>query len=173
MQQFIGSLCTWIERRVWCLQPKKRERKKKEKKRKRLLSFAFSSVIKFRYLDSYRKLPKSSLGIPCLHQWHALSGSPVARTVINTATIMNHGGKAKLALRQIMEYNLRCRGKKDGFPTWKGSCWLCNGYVEPFLPRNDVCNIKYMFFKGHNNQEKQILIFFLFLCPCRSRLHLF
>ena len=60
----------------------KGEREKK-KKRKRLLSFAFSSAIKFRYLDSYRKLPKSSLGIPCPHQWHALSGSPVARTVIN------------------------------------------------------------------------------------------
>ena len=61
----------------------KREREKKKKKRKRLLSFAFSSAIKFRYLDSYRKLPKSSLGIPCPHQWHALFGSPVARTVIN------------------------------------------------------------------------------------------
>ena len=42
---------------------------------------------------------------------------------------------------------------------------LCNGYAEPFLPRNDVCNIKYMFFKGHNNQEKQILIFFCFYAP--------
>ena len=82
MQRFIGSLCTWIERRLWSLQPKKREREKK-KKRKRLLSFAFSIAIKFRYLDSYRKLPKSSLGIPCPHQWHALFGLPVARTVIN------------------------------------------------------------------------------------------
>ena len=62
---------------------KKEREKKKKKKRKRLLSFAFSSAIKFRYLDSYRKLPKSSLGIPCPHQWHALFGSPVARTVIN------------------------------------------------------------------------------------------
>ena len=42
---------------------------------------------------------------------------------------------------------------------------LCNGCAEPFLPRNDVCNIKYMFFKGHNNQEKQILIFFCFYAP--------
>jgi len=42
---------------------------------------------------------------------------------------------------------------------------LCNDYAEPFLPRNDICNIKYMFFKGHNNQEKQILIFFCFYAP--------
>ena len=42
---------------------------------------------------------------------------------------------------------------------------LCNGCAEPFLPRNDVCNIKYMFFKGHNNQEKQILIFVCFYAP--------
>ena len=83
MQRFIGSLCTWIERRLWCLQQKRERERKKKKKRKRLLSFAFSSAIKFRYLDSYRKLPKSSLGIACPHQWHALFGSPVARTVIN------------------------------------------------------------------------------------------
>ena len=124
---------------------KERERKKK-RKRKRLLSFAFSSAIKFLYLDSYRKLPKSR-DIPCLH---ALSGTPVTRTVINTATIMNHGRKAKLALRQIMKYNLRRQKiwisyvKRVMFVClFLGLCFcLCNGCAEPFLPRNDICSIK-------------------------------
>ena len=118
---------------------KERERKKK-KKRKRLLSFAFSSAIKFRYLDSYRKLPKSSLG-------RTLS-SPVTCPVWLTSGSHCHKQGSCLIV---------C--------FWLYFFCLCNGYAEPFLPRYDVCNIKYMFFKGHNNQEKQILIFFLFLCP--------
>ena len=138
MQRFIGSLCTWIERRLWCLQPKKRERKKK--KRKRLLSFAFSSAIKFRYLDSYRKLSKSSLGIPCPHQWHALFGSPVARTVINKGHVwLSVFGFIFFACATVMQ------------------SLSFQGMMSVIL---NIC-----FFKGHNNQEKQILIFFCFYAP--------
>ena len=58
----------YLNREETMMPSAKKEREREKKKRKRLLSFAFTSAIKFRYLDSYRKLSKSSLGIPCLHQ---------------------------------------------------------------------------------------------------------